>query len=61
VAIDFMRPSASGGAEHARQYSIAMGKELYRFTCAAPLAAFAAYEPICGHMVASFSPAPGAK
>ena len=54
VAVQFARTGVLG-SERVRQYSIPVGKQLYRVTCAAAAAQFAAYEPVFAHMAATFS------
>ncbi len=53
VGIQFARAGIAG-AERARQYSMPVGKTLYRLTCAAPANAFDAFAPVCAHIAASF-------
>lgn len=55
VAVQFTRPGVLGN-ERVRQYSIPVGKQLYRLTCASAAAQFAAYDPLFAHMAATFSP-----
>lgn len=54
VAVQFSRPGVLG-SEKVRQYSIPVGRQLYRLTCASRAASFAAYEPLFAHMAATFS------
>ena len=56
VAVQFVM-TGSKGPERVRQYSIPAGKDLYRVTCAAPIAQWAVYDPIFAHMAATFAPA----
>ena len=57
VVVQYVRPGALG-TEKVRQYSIPAGKALYRLTCVAPAAQFAAFDATCAHMAASFSVGP---
>jgi hypothetical protein len=54
VAVQFSRTGVLG-AERVRQYSLPVGKQLYRVTCAAAAGQFAAYEAIFAHVAATFS------
>jgi len=54
VAVQFARTGVLG-SERVRQYSIPVGKQLYRVTCAAAAAQFASYEPVFAHMAATFT------
>ncbi|HEY3383803.1 MAG TPA: hypothetical protein VGK32_18735 [Vicinamibacterales bacterium] len=54
VAVQFTRPGVLG-LERVRQYSIPVGKQLYRITCVSAAAQFAAYDPLFSHMAASFA------
>jgi hypothetical protein len=54
VAVQYTRPGVLG-TERVRQYSLPLGKQLYRVTCASSAAKFAAYDPVFAHMAASFS------
>jgi glucose/arabinose dehydrogenase len=54
VAVQYTRPGVLG-AEKVRQYSIPVGKQLYRVTCISRAAQFAAYDPVFAHVAASFT------
>jgi hypothetical protein len=54
VAVQYTRPGVLG-TERVRQYSLPLGKQLYRVTCVSSAARFAAYDPVFAHMAASFS------
>jgi hypothetical protein len=54
VAVQYSRPG-SLGSERVRQYSVPVGKQLYRLTCISSAAQFAAYDPVFAHIAASFS------
>lgn len=54
IVIDFTRRGVTG-AERVRQYSLPMGKQLYRIVCSAPAAQFAKYEPVFANIVKTFS------
>jgi hypothetical protein len=54
VAVQFARTGVLG-SERVRQYSLPVGRQLYRVTCAAAASQFAAYEPIFAHMAVTFS------
>jgi glucose/arabinose dehydrogenase len=54
VAVQYARPGVLG-AEKVRQYSIPVGKQLYRVTCISSAAQFAAYDPVFAHVAASFT------
>ena len=54
VAVQFARTGVLG-SERVRQYSIPVGKQLYRVTCASAASQFAGYEPGFGHMAATFT------
>ena len=54
VAVQYSRPGVLG-SERVRQYSLAVGKQLYRVTCIASAAQFAAYDPVFSHIAASFN------
>lgn len=53
VIVDFSRKGTTG-TERVRQYSLPIGKHLYRIVCSAPSAAFAKYEPVFTVIVESF-------
>jgi hypothetical protein len=54
VAVQYGRQGVLG-AERVRQYSVPIGKQLYRVTCISGAAQFAAYEPVFSHIAASFT------
>jgi hypothetical protein len=54
VAVQYSRPGVLG-AERVRQYSMPVGKQLYRVTCISSAAQFAAYDPVFAHIAASFT------
>jgi hypothetical protein len=54
VAVQYGRPGVLG-PERVRQYSIPVGRQLYRVTCISRAALFAAYEPVFSHIAASFT------
>jgi hypothetical protein len=54
VAVQYGRPGILG-SEKVRQYSVPVGKELYRVTCISSAAQFAAYDPVFAHIAASFT------
>jgi hypothetical protein len=54
VAVQYGRPGVLG-SERVRQYSVPVGKSLYRVTCISSAAQFAAYDPVFSHIAASFS------
>jgi len=54
VAVQYSRPGVLG-AERVRQYSMPVGKQLYRVTCISSAARFAAYDPVFAHIAASFT------
>jgi hypothetical protein len=43
------------GSERVRQYSVPVGRQLYRLTCISSAAQFAAYDPVFAHIAASFT------
>lgn len=53
VAVQYQRTGALG-AERVRQYSVPVGKQLYRVTCISSAARFLSYDPLFAHMAASF-------
>jgi hypothetical protein len=53
VAVQYNRPGLLG-TERVRQYSMPVTKQLYRVTCIASAAQFAAYDPVFSHIAASF-------
>jgi hypothetical protein len=59
VVVDFSRKGVNG-PERVRQYSLPVGKHLYRLVCSAPTAQFAKYEPVFVAMVETFKVAGGA-
>jgi hypothetical protein len=54
VAVQYGRPGVLG-SERVRQYSVAVGKQLYRVTCISSAAQFAAYDSVFSHIAASFT------
>jgi hypothetical protein len=54
VAVQYGRPGVLG-SETVRQYSVPVGRELYRVTCISRAAQFAVYEPVFSHIAASFA------
>ena len=54
VIIEFTRRGVTG-AERVRQYSLPIGKQMYRIVCSAPSAAFAKYEPVFANIVRTFA------
>jgi hypothetical protein len=54
VAVQYARPGVLG-SERVRQYSVPVGKHLYRVTCISSAALFAAYDPVFSHIAASFT------
>jgi hypothetical protein len=54
VAVQYARPGVLG-REKVRQYSVPVGKILYRVTCISSAAQFAAYDPVFAHVAASFT------
>lgn len=52
VAIQYGRPGVLGN-ERVRQYSMPIGKQLYRVSCISIAAQFGAYEPVFSHIAAS--------
>jgi hypothetical protein len=63
VVVDFSRRGVTG-MERVRQYSLPVGKHLYRLVCSAPVGAFSKYEPVFTTIVETFrvagAPAPSA-
>jgi hypothetical protein len=57
VAVQYQRTGALG-AERVRQYSVPVGKQLYRVTCISSAARFLTYDPVFAHMAASFVATP---
>jgi hypothetical protein len=53
IVIEYSRKGLAG-AETVRQYSLAMGKHLYRIVCSAPTASFGKHEPVFTAIVESF-------
>jgi len=53
IVIDYSRKGLAG-PETVRQYSLALGKHLYRIVCSAPTASFGRHEPVFTAMVESF-------
>jgi hypothetical protein len=54
VAVQYARPGVLG-AEKVRQYSMPVGRQLYRVTCISSAARFVAYDPVFAHVAASFT------
>ena len=54
VAVQYARPGVLG-SERVRQYSVPVGRQLYRVTCISSAAQFAAYDPVFSHIGASFT------
>lgn len=54
VAVQYSRPGVLG-SERVRQYSLAVGKQLYRVTCIASAGQFTAYDAVFSHIAASFN------
>jgi hypothetical protein len=53
VAVQYVRPGVLG-TEKIRQYSIPIGKQLYRITCISAVGQFASLDPVFSDMAASF-------
>jgi hypothetical protein len=54
VAVQYSRPGVLG-SERVRQYSVPVGRQLYRVTCISSAAQFAVYDPVFSHIGASFT------
>ena len=54
VAVQFQRTGMLG-PERVRQYSLPVGKNLYRLICISTAAQFLSYDPLFSHMAASFT------
>jgi hypothetical protein len=54
VAVQYTRPGVLG-SERVRQYSVPVGRQLYRVTCISSAAQFAVYDPVFSHIGASFT------
>jgi hypothetical protein len=54
VAVQYGR-SGVLGPERVRQYSVPVGRQLYRVTCISRAAVFAVYDPVFSHIAASFT------
>jgi hypothetical protein len=54
VAVQYARQGVLG-AERVRQYSVPVGKQLYRVTCISSAAQFVLYDPVFSHIAASFT------
>jgi len=54
VAVQYARPGVLG-SERVRQYSVPVGRQLYRVTCISSAAQFAVYDPVFSHIGASFT------
>ena len=57
VAVQYSRQGMTG-PERVRQYSVPVGKQLYRLICVSTAARFATYEPVFAHMAATFVATP---
>jgi len=57
VAVQYSRQGTTG-PERVRQYSVPVGKQLYRLICVSTAGRFAAYEPVFAHMAATFVATP---
>lgn len=57
VAVQYQRTGALG-AERVRQYSVPVGKQLYRVICISSAQEFLKYDPVFAHMASSFVAAP---
>ncbi len=53
IVIEYSRKGLAG-PETVRQYSLALGKHLYRIVCSAPTASFGKHEPVFTAIVESF-------
>jgi hypothetical protein len=53
IVVEYTRKGIAG-AERVRQYSLPLGKQLYRLVCSAPATLFAKHEPTFTAMVESF-------
>jgi hypothetical protein len=56
VFIQYDRPGFTGGDNRVVQYSIPVGRMLYRLVCIAPASKIEEYRPIFAHVAASFTP-----
>jgi hypothetical protein len=54
VAVQYTRPGVLG-SERVRQYSVPVGRLLYRVTCISSAAQFAVYDPVFSHICGSFT------
>lgn len=54
IAVEYARPGVLG-SERVRQYSLPIGKSLYRVTCISLASKFALYDPVFSHIAGSFS------
>ena len=54
VAVQYSRPGVLG-SEKVRQYSMPMGKQLYRITCISVASQFASLDTTFSHMATSFT------
>jgi hypothetical protein len=59
IVVEYTRRGIAG-AERVRQYSLPLGKQLYRLVCSAPTALFAKHEPTFTAMMESFKVAAAA-
>lgn len=57
IVIEYNRPAVTGGVERARQYSLIVGKDVYRINCSAAPALFDKYESVFSHALTSFKAA----
>jgi len=55
IFIQYDRP-ALAGTDHVAQYSMPIGKVMYRLICIAPAPSIDKYKPIFAHVAASFAP-----
>jgi hypothetical protein len=53
VAVQYSRPGVLG-SEQVRQYSMPVGKQLYRLSCISSASQFGAYDAVFAHIAASF-------
>jgi hypothetical protein len=56
IFIQYDRPGLSGADDHVAQYTIAVGKVMYRVICIAPTAMIDKYRPLFAYVAASFKP-----
>jgi len=60
VVLQYVRPGVAG-PERVRQYSIPVGKQLYRLTFAAPVGQFPSFDVVFSHMAAAFTVLPASE